>query len=153
LEVKPSISRGSEDDDICNFLLGVPVPIPTLLPVRTKSFCPYCPATTRSSAKTSNTGNPALLFTESNESDKSSTMVNNVPFVPSVLNKVSLGTDDVTCSLAVGLVVPIPIATDALSNTIEFAIVVAPVNFARYPVVPPGLTPVAPCAPCAPPPP
>jgi hypothetical protein len=63
--------------------------MPTLLFLRTKSPLPYCPNTTLSSAKTSITGNPALLFTDIKESDKSSTTEKSVPFVPSALIIVS----------------------------------------------------------------
>ena len=62
---------------------GLLWPIPTLLFFNTKSPLPYCPITTLSSAKTSTTGSPALLFTDIKESLRSSTTENNVPFVPS----------------------------------------------------------------------
>ena len=45
--------------------------------------------TTLSSANTSSTGKPALLFTDIKESDKSSTTEKSVPFVPSALISVA----------------------------------------------------------------
>jgi hypothetical protein len=99
------------------------------------------------SANTSNTGNPAIVLTDIKLSLKSSVILNKIPLTPVALKIELPDTVDLTSNSAVGVVVLIPIAVDALSNIIEFAIVVDPVNFAKYPVVPPGLTPVAPCAP------
>jgi hypothetical protein len=98
----------------------------------------------RLSLNTSNTGKPAIVLTLIKLSLKSSVTLNNIPLTPVALNTELPETVDVTSNSAVGVVVFIPIAVDALSNMIEFAIVVVPVNLARYPAVPPGLTPVAP---------
>jgi hypothetical protein len=61
---------------------GAAVPMPTLLPVTTRSFWLYCPATTVLSANTSNTGSPAALLTLINESLRSSATVKIVPLSP-----------------------------------------------------------------------
>ena len=65
---------------------GVAVPIPTLLPVTTNTFCPYCPITTVLFANASITGKPAIVLTENNEFDKSSDIENNVPLFPLTVN-------------------------------------------------------------------
>ena len=77
----------------CNLELGLGVPIPTLLPVTTKTFCPYCPSTTVLFAKASITGRPAIVFTENSESDKSSDTENNLPLFPSIENNSVLPVD------------------------------------------------------------
>jgi hypothetical protein len=80
------------------------------------------------SLNTSNTGNPAIVFTDIKLSLKSSVTLNSTPLTPTALNTELPDTVDATSSSAVGVVVLIPIAVEALSKTIEFPIVVVPVN-------------------------
>ena len=58
------------------------IPIPTLLPETTRSPLLYSPIITVLSAKTSNTGSPAIVFTDIKESERSSEMLNNCPPLP-----------------------------------------------------------------------
>jgi hypothetical protein len=153
LDVSESILRGKTPAallEMCNSVVGDATPIPTRLLLTTRSFLLYAPIMTRLSLNTSKTGNPAIVLTDIKLSLRSSVTLNNTPLTPVALNIELPDIVDVTSNLAVGVVVFTPIAAEALSKTMELAIVVVPVNLERYPAVPPGLTPVAPCAPCAP---
>ena len=65
---------------------GEYVPIPTLLPVTTKSPLLYCPITIVPSSKASKTGKPAMSLTLINEPVKLSSTLNNDPCEPSTSN-------------------------------------------------------------------
>ena len=64
--------------------------------------------TTLSSANTSKTGKPAELFTDINESLRSSITENNVPLEPSARITVAPAVVETACSCPDGEVVPIP---------------------------------------------
>jgi hypothetical protein len=52
-------------------------------PDTTNVFCPKVPITTVLFANTSNTGKPAIVFTDIKESDRSSDTSNSLPLLPS----------------------------------------------------------------------
>ena len=130
----------------CSLALGVAVPMPTLLPLTTKSFAAYLPATILLLLNTSNIGNPVMSFTLNKLPLKLSVTSNNVPLPPSTLSTLALLPLRYTCKLDTKLpVTPIPIKADPLSyTTAELPTVVAPVYLANLFTVPDDTVPLPP---------
>jgi hypothetical protein len=82
--------------------------MPTLFPLIVKSPLLNCPAFTVLLANTSKTGKPAIVLTDIKESERSSIIENNPPFVPSALIKVSPEVVDTACIFPNGVTVPTP---------------------------------------------
>jgi hypothetical protein len=148
--------------------------IPTRLLLITRSFLLKAPATIRLSLNTSKIGNPEIVLTDIKLPLNSSVTLNKLPDPPATLNTFEPVAELDTSSLAIGVVVPIPILLPLSKiGVVVFPIVVALVNFVIVFVVPLTATlvpevpvvpdvplvpdepaaPCAPCAPCAPPPP
>ena len=109
--VNPSISNGLDAPDMCSFVAGEEVPIPTLLPVITNVFELNVPPTTLLSLNTSRIGRPDISFTLNSEPLKLSSTANSEPLVPSTLNTIDPAASEpllFTFNLAFGVVVPIP---------------------------------------------